>query len=49
MKKQKGNFGLRFFNATMTIFAKTIMGISKGILSFVRTITGTKGKKRFAH
>lgn len=49
MKKQHSNFGIRFFNATMTVFAKTVMGISKAILALVRTLTGTKDKKRFAH
>lgn len=48
MKKQN-NIGLRFFNATMTIFARTVMGISKGILAIIRTVTGTRDKKKFAH
>ncbi|AXJ02295.1 hypothetical protein CYPRO_3059 [Cyclonatronum proteinivorum] len=48
MKKHE-NIGRRFFNLTMTIFAKTVMGISKGMLQLVRTITGTKDKKQFAH
>lgn len=49
MKKRHPNPSLRLFNAVMTVFAKTVVGISQAVLKVVKTVTGTKDKKHFAH
>lgn len=49
MKKHHQSPSLRIFNAVMTVFAKTVVGLSQAILMLIKTVTGTKDKKHFAH
>ncbi|MCH8558019.1 MAG: hypothetical protein LAT84_09365 [Balneolia bacterium] len=49
MKKRNQSPSSRIFNAVMTVFAKTVVGLSQAILKLIKTVTGTKDKKHFAH